>query len=143
MDEAALRKRFLPPYRAAVDAGALSIMASFSSWNGVKMHAQKYLLSDVLKGELGFQGFIVSDWGAIDQIANRLQGRPSSRHQRRCGHEYGAAAVRPLHHHADPGGGGGSSGVDDAVRRILIVKFALGLFENPLPLDPDAGVRRF
>ena len=44
-------------------------MVSYSSWNGVKMHGNKYLLTDVLKGELGFQGFLVSDWAAIDQIS--------------------------------------------------------------------------
>jgi len=49
-------------------AGARSIMASFSSWNGTKVHADKYLLTDLLKDELGFTGFVVSDWGAINQI---------------------------------------------------------------------------
>ena len=56
-DEATLRKLFLPPYRAAIKAGVGSIMVSYSSWNGVKMHGNKYLLTDVLKGELGFAGF--------------------------------------------------------------------------------------
>ena len=51
-----LRKLYLPPYKAAVDAGAMSVMASFSSWRTTKMHAQKYLLTDVLKNELGFKG---------------------------------------------------------------------------------------
>jgi beta-glucosidase len=68
MDEATLRALFLPPYKAAIDAGARSIMVSFSSWNGTKMHAQKHLLTDVLKNELGFTGFLISDWQAIDQI---------------------------------------------------------------------------
>ncbi len=68
-DEATLRKLYLPPYRAAIKAGVGSIMVSYSSWNGLKMHANKYLLTDVLKGELGFQGFLVSDWAAIDQIS--------------------------------------------------------------------------
>ena len=68
IDETTLRKLYLPPYKAAVDAGAMSIMASFSSWRTTKMAAQKYLLTDVLKNELGFKGFIVSDWAAIDQI---------------------------------------------------------------------------
>ncbi len=68
-DEATLRKLYLPPYVAAVKAGVGSIMVSYSSWNGMKMHANKYLLTDVLKGELGFKGFLVSDWAAIDQIS--------------------------------------------------------------------------
>src|SRR5277367_5850048 len=68
-DEATLRKLYLPPYRAAIKAGVGSIMVSYSSWNGQKMHGNKYLLTDVLKIELGFQGFLVSDWAAIDQIS--------------------------------------------------------------------------
>ena len=68
-DEATLRKVFLPPYVAAVKAGVGSIMVSYSSWNGMKMHGNKHLLTDVLKGELGFKGFLVSDWAAIDQLS--------------------------------------------------------------------------
>ena len=68
-DEATLRKLFLPPYEAAIKAGVGSIMVSYSSWNGQKMHSNKYLLTTVLKGELGFQGFLVSDWAAIDQLS--------------------------------------------------------------------------
>ena len=68
IDEAELRAHHLPPYIAAMEAGALNIMVSFSSWDGIKMHGQKYLLTDVLKGELGFSGFLVSDWEAINQV---------------------------------------------------------------------------
>jgi len=68
-DEATLRRIHLPGYKAAVKAGVGSIMVSFSSWNGRKMHGNKYLLTDVLKNELGFQGFLVSDWAAIDQLS--------------------------------------------------------------------------
>ena len=68
-DEATFRKFYLPPYRAAIKAGVGSIMVSFSSWNGQKMSGNKYLLTDVLKNELGFKGFLVSDWAAIDQLS--------------------------------------------------------------------------
>ncbi len=68
-DEATLRRVHLAGYRAAVKAGVGSIMVSFSSWNGTKMHDNKHLVTEVLKGELGFQGFLVSDWAAIDQIS--------------------------------------------------------------------------
>jgi beta-glucosidase len=68
-DEATLRKLYLPPYRAAIRAGVDSIMVSYSSWNGKKMHANKYLLTSVLKHELGFKGFLVSDDAGIDQIS--------------------------------------------------------------------------
>ncbi|WP_189009727.1 glycoside hydrolase family 3 protein, partial [Deinococcus roseus] len=68
IDEKTLREVHLPPYQKAIAAGALNIMTSYSSWNGLKMHAHKYLVQDVLKDELGFEGFIVTDWEAIDQI---------------------------------------------------------------------------
>jgi len=67
-DEPTLRRLFLPPYVEAVHAGVGSIMVSYSSWNGLKMHGQRGLLTDVLKGELGFRGFLISDWAAIDQL---------------------------------------------------------------------------
>jgi beta-glucosidase len=67
-DEATLRAVHLPPYETAIENGAMCIMVSFSSWGGLKMHAQEHLLTDVLKGEMGFRGFLVSDWEAIDQL---------------------------------------------------------------------------
>src|SRR5262249_45816934 len=68
LSEADLRAVHLPPYEAAVKKGVGSVMVSFSSVNGQKMHADKHLVTDVLKGELGFTGFVVSDWNALDQI---------------------------------------------------------------------------
>jgi len=69
-DEKTFRAIHLPGYIDGIKAGAQSIMVSFSSWNGVKMHGNKYLLTDILKNELGFTGFLVSDWAAIDQLSN-------------------------------------------------------------------------
>jgi beta-glucosidase len=66
--ETELRAIHLPGYIEAINQGVGSIMASYSSWNGVKMHSNHYLMTDVLKGELGFKGFIVSDWAGIDQL---------------------------------------------------------------------------
>jgi len=68
LDESTLRNTHIFPYRAAIDAGADSIMVSYNSWNGAKLHASKELLTNVLKHELKFEGFLVSDWAAIDQI---------------------------------------------------------------------------
>ncbi|MBK8026269.1 MAG: glycoside hydrolase family 3 C-terminal domain-containing protein [Chloroflexi bacterium] len=134
VDEETLRAVHLPPYQAAVQNGALSIMISFSSWGGMKMHAQQYLITDVLKGELGFSGFVVSDWGGIDQISP----------------DYAAAVVTAINAGVDMNmvpydyrrfigvveaaverGDISLERIDDAVRRILRVKFALGLFEQP------------
>lgn len=139
MDEAALRARFLPPYQAAIAAGAQSIMVSFSSWNGTKVHAHRYLLTDVLKGELGFQGFLISDWQAIDQIPG----------------DYAADVATAINAGLDmimvpydyqrfistltaavESGAVPLERIDDAVRRILRVKLALGLFEHPYA-DPS------
>ncbi|MCB9207468.1 MAG: glycoside hydrolase family 3 C-terminal domain-containing protein, partial [Ignavibacteriales bacterium] len=68
VDQETLRKIHLPGYITAIKENTGSIMASYSSWNGEKLHGNKYLITDLLKGELGFEGFVVSDWAAIDQL---------------------------------------------------------------------------
>jgi len=134
IDEATLRAVHLPPYQAAIDVGARSIMISYSSWGGMKMHAQQYLITDILKDEMGFTGFIVSDWGAIDQITG----------------DYYQAVVTAINAGMDmnmvpydykrfidtlteavEAGDVPLSRIDDAVRRILTVKMEMGLFEQP------------
>ncbi len=134
VDEETLRAVHLPPYASVIDAGAASIMISFSSWGGEKMHAQQYLIEDVLKDELGFEGFIVSDWGGIDQIDN----------------DYYTSVVKSINAGVDmnmvpynyrrfidtlteavEAGDVPMERIDDAVRQILKVKFELGLFEHP------------
>jgi beta-glucosidase len=137
VSEEVLRKVFLPPYQSAVDAGALNVMASFSSWNGVKMHAQGHLLTDVLKQELGFDGFVVSDWQAMDQIhpgdyyASIVTSVNAGVDMNMVPYDY----VRFIEtmKKAVKDGDIPESRVDEAVRRILRVKFALGLFEHPMP----------
>lgn len=145
VDEATLRALFLPPYKAAVDAGALSIMPSFSSWGGLKMHAQTYLLTDVLKGELGFKGFLISDWQAVDLINPNYyisvvtaitagidmvmvpSDYPRFIETLKAGVTQGTVPM---------------ARIDDAVRRILRAKFTLGVFEHPLASDsllPQVG----
>ena len=133
-DETAIRNLFLPPYQAAVDSGAKSVMVSFSSWNGVKMHAQKYWITDVLKGELGFQGFVVSDWGGMDQISSDyytsiVTGINAGIDMNMIPYDY----VRFINtmKQAVQKGDISEERIDDAVRRILKVKFELGLFEHP------------
>ena len=86
VDEATLRRLHLPGYVAAIKAGVGSIMVSYNSWNGEKMHGHRRLITDVLKGELGFQGIIVSDWNGIDELpgngdrTNRVGGERGHRH---------------------------------------------------------------
>ena len=134
VDEATLRAVHLPPYATAIEAGAMSIMVSFSSWGGLRMHAQKYLLTDVLKGEMGFQGFLVSDWQAIDQIPGDYYSDIVT------SINAGLDVIMVPYDHkafinglteAVNNGDVSMERIDDAVRRILTVKFRLGLFERP------------
>ena len=134
MSEEELRERLLPPYIAAIEAGAKSVMASFSSWGGLKMHAQKYLLTDVLKGELGFSGFVVSDWAGIDEIPGTYDNAVIASINAGIdmnmvpydARRFIASATAAVESGAIP-----MERIDDAVRRILTVKFQMGLFENP------------
>jgi beta-glucosidase len=139
-DEATLRKVFLPPYAAAIKAGAQSIMVSFSSWNGQKMHGNKYLLTDVLKKEMGFQGFLVSDWAAIDQLS------PDYKNDIETSINAGLDMIMIPYGPGEKNnyiefiadlkdlvatGKVSPQRIDDAVRRILRVKFEMGLFDAP------------
>jgi beta-glucosidase len=133
-DEATLRAVHLPPYEAALDAGAESVMISYSSWGGMKMHAQEYLITDVLRGELGFEGFIVSDWGGIDQITSNyydavVTAINAGIDMNMVPYDY-KRYIETLTE-AVENGDVSEARIDDAVRRILTVKFALGLFERP------------
>jgi len=138
VSEAELRAIHLPPFRAAVQRGVGSVMISYSSWNGVKMHGQKYLITDVLKKELGFSGFVVSDYNGIDQIDGQPGFTPA---------EVTAAINAGIDMVMVPwdwkkfidtlrgevqNGHVSMARIDDANRRILTKKFELGLFERPL-----------
>ncbi len=139
ISEDELREVHLAPYEAAVDAGALSVMASFSSWQGTKLHASEELVAGVLKDELGFEGFVVSDWAAIDQIDPGDYYRSVvaainagvDMNMVPTNYELFQTALRGAVNQGDVP----QERVDDAVRRILRAKFALGLFEQPYP-DP-------
>ncbi|MFN8530370.1 MAG: glycoside hydrolase family 3 N-terminal domain-containing protein [Anaerolineae bacterium] len=134
LDEAELRAIHLAPYKAAIEAGAQNVMVSFSSWNGTKMHAHHYLITEVLKGELGFNGFVISDWMAVNQIDK----------------DYSRAIITAINAGIDmvmvpydykefielltaavQAGQVPMSRIDDAVTRILRVKAWLGVFDQP------------
>jgi len=159
--EAVVRELFLPPYQSVVEAGAMNVMGSFSSWQGTKMHAHQKLLTEVLKGEFGFEGFIVSDWKAIDQInpddyyASVVTAINAGIDMNMVPYSLagmswmtGPAAQNDylafiaVMKQAVKSGDISEVRVDEAVRRILRVKFSLGLFEHPMP-DPgfQASVR--
>ncbi len=132
--EAELRAIHLPGYIEAIENNVQTIMASYSSWNGQKMHGNHYLLTDVLKNELGFEGFVVSDWGGIDQLpgdyhSDVVEAINAGVDMIMVPNEYQtfitelklAIANNEI----------SMERIDDAVSRILLVKFRLGLFENP------------
>ncbi|MCA0454254.1 MAG: glycoside hydrolase family 3 C-terminal domain-containing protein [Chloroflexi bacterium] len=138
-DEAFLRAVHLPPYQAAIDAGAMSIMVSYSSFDGMKMSAQKYLITDLLKGEMGFTGFVVSDWKAIDEIPGDyyddvVTSINAGMDMNMVPYDYPAFIDAMTD--AVAAGDISMERVDDAVRRILRVKFVMGLFEHPFS-NPD------
>jgi len=139
VSEDILRKLFLPPYQSAVESGAMNIMASFSSWKGTKLHAQQPLLTKILKNELGFNGFIVSDWQAIDQIypddyyASLVTAINAGIDMNMVPYDY--IKFIETTRQAVVNGDIPEARIDDAVRRILRVKLNLGLFEHPMP-DP-------
>ncbi len=138
--EALLRSVLLPPYVDALDAGARSVMISFSSWGDTKMHANDYLITGVLKGELGFTGFVVSDWGGIDQVApgdyytSVVTAINAGVDMNMVPYDYGLF-IGTMHEAVD-NGDITEERIDDAVSRILRVKFEMGLFEHPFS-DPD------
>ena len=136
VDEEELRRVHIAPYVPALEAGALTVMVSLSSWNGEKCHAHRYLIQDVLKGEMGFRGFVVSDWNGLDPLAE----------------DYGDAVTMAVNAGIDmvmvpetwkafiaglrervERGDVPVERIDDAVGRILRVKFVCGLFERGRP----------
>jgi beta-glucosidase len=135
VDEATLRRIHLQGYIAAVEAGVGSIMPSYSSWNGVKCSASHRLLTEILKQELGFQGFLISDYNAIDQVAPNYKDAIAI--SINAGMDM-AMVANPNHHReyiADLKALVGEGKVpmariDDAVTRILRVKFAMGLMDR-------------
>ncbi len=134
VDEATLRAVHLPPYTAVIEAGARNIMISYSSWGGMKMHGQDYLINDVLWDELGFEGFIVSDWQGIDQVdpdfyTAVVQAINAGIDMNMV--PYDAPTFIDTLTQAVEAGDITMARIDEAVSRILAVKFALGLFEHP------------
>jgi beta-glucosidase len=138
-DEATMRTVHLPPFQAAVDAGAMAIMVSYSSWNGTKMSASSHWLTDVLKGELGYRGFLVSDFDAIGQLPGTAQQQEAAAINAGLdmimmakGHAGFIADVQAL----VSSGTIPQSRIDDAVTRILRTKVIAGLFTTS---PPDGG----
>ncbi len=136
LSEADLRAIHMPGFVEAINNNVATVMPSYSSWNGVKMHENRYLLTDVLKTELGFDGFVISDWNAVYELSG--------------GSFYGQV-VQMVNAGVDMGmlpfawrdwistlksaitnGDVSMTRIDDAVRRILLIKSRAGVFAEPL-----------
>jgi beta-glucosidase len=136
-----LREYFLPTFDAAVKAGARTVMINSGEINGVPGHVNKHILTDILRGELGFKGFVVSDWEDIKKLVTTWRIAPTEKEATRQAIMAGIdMSMVPLDYSfADhlialvKEGAVPQSRIDEAVRRILRVKFELGLFEKPVP----------
>ena len=138
MPESELERVHVAPYYPALEAGVLTVMASFNSWNGEKCHGHRYLLTDVLKHRMGFDGIVVSDWDGIDQLSDDYDEAITqsvnagidmimiSVDWKRCLDGLKRAVVE---------GRVSMERIDDAVRRILGVKARYGLFDRARPAE--------
>lgn len=134
VSEQELRSVHMDGYKDAIAAKVGTVMASYSSWNGVKLHGYNYLLTHVLKTELGFEGFVISDWKGVDQVDENY--RTAIKRSINAGVDM---VMVPDRYEVFIGhllslvqeGEVSQSRIDDAVRRILKQKFLLNLFEKP------------
>lgn len=141
--ENTLRNLHLRPFRAAVDAGVTTVMAAFNDVDGTPMHAHEHLIREVLKGEWGFDGMVVADWNGVGQLVNQgvaADLREAAALALRAGVDLDMCGGAYLAHLEDLVGTGEveAAHLDDAVRRVLRLKFRLGLFEQPYAARPDA-----
>jgi beta-glucosidase len=136
MSERQLRDVYLPPFRAAVDEGVATLMSAFNTINGVPATGNEFTLTQVLRREWGFRGFVVSDWGSVGEmmahgVANDLatatrKGFLAGVDMDMESNAYFQHLAAAVNSNAVP-----RAALDEAVRRVLRVKFALGLFERP------------
>ncbi len=138
-----LNETYLPPFKAAVDAGLATMMNSFNDINGVPATGNSYILRDKLKGEWNFKGFVVSDWGSIGEMVPHgfAQDRKDAAlkamiagsdmdMESRCYRDYLKQLVNE--------GKVPMALIDDAVKRILMTKYELGLFDDPFRFCNEA-----
>ena len=136
-----LREYFLPTFAEAVKAGARTVMVNSAEINGVPGHVNKHVITDILKTELGFDGFVVSDWQDIQKLVTEWKVAADEKEATRMAIMAGIdmSMVPSRYTFSDSlielvkEGKVPMSRIDDAVRRILRVKYQLGLFEHPLP----------
>lgn len=136
MSEKSLWETYLPPFKAAVDAGVATFMTSFNDINGVPSTANKYLLTDVLKKKWNFEGFVVSDWGSVGEMINH--GNVKNEYEATlaaltagCDMDMESRNYKNSLKQLVKDGKISLETIDESVRRILKKKFELGLFDDP------------
>ncbi len=136
ISEHTLRQYYLPPFHSAVDAGVVSLMSAFNSLDGIPSTANYFTLKDVLRNEWGFQGLVVSDWNSIGELINHgiaNDGATAARKAFLAGVDMDM--VSSLYHdnlaNLVNSGQVTQAEIDESVRHVLRVKFALGLFDHP------------
>ena len=136
--ESELESLHMAPYLTAIEAGALTVMVSFNSWNGEKCHGHHYLLNYLLKKRMRFSGFVISDWDGIDYLSDNyceaVARGVNAGIDMFMVSEHWKPFINHLSHHV-MSGVVAMDRIDDAVRRILRVKFAFDLFEKPRPAE--------
>ena len=147
MSERVFLDTYLPPYKAAIDAGAMSVMSSFNELNGVPATGSKYLLTDILRTKLGFKGFVVTDYTSINEMVNHgivaneadagLLAIKAGVDMDMQGEVYFKYLKKQVEEGLVP-----EKMINDAVRRILRVKFMLGLFDDPYRYCNEAREKR-
>jgi beta-glucosidase len=138
---------YLPPFKAAEEAGAATFMNSFNDLNGIPATANRYLLRDILKAKWGFKGFVVSDWGSVGEMINHgYASSPSDAAFKAAvaGCDMDMESRSFIHNLAAlvKAGKVDISVIDEAVRRILTKKFELGLFDDPYRFSNEARAAR-
>ena len=141
--ERVLRQIYLPPFRQAIDAGALTVMASFNENDGLPVSANRHLLTDILRGEWGFPGFVVSDCFAVRELMVHgvaEDAADAARLGMNAGLDMEMETGHYLQHmrHLIETGKVSEAQLNSAVSAILYVKFALGLFDDPFVHTPQS-----
>lgn len=143
LTERQLRNVYLPPFQAAVEAGAMTLMTSFNDNDGVPSTGNTFVVKDILRGEWGFDGLVVTDWNSMGEMINHGFGvdrKDVARKALEAGVDMDMMTYGFLSHLEElvKSGAVKESDIDNAVRNILRVKIRLGLFEHPY-VDVAAG----
>jgi beta-glucosidase len=142
LDESELRSKYIKPFKESIKQGVGSIMISYNSWHGKKLHGHKYLINDILKQELGFKGFVVSDWAGINEIDKDYKASIIKSINAGIDMVMVPGSLNPDHDSYDDfirlaiesvkEGSIPMNRIDDAVTRILKIKKKIGLFDGPI-----------